>query len=119
VAQATSRNCAAPVVRGFGGTRLLGTQERCDDQYHRPARHYQTYASEPATVRALEVADGIPLLPVKGAAGCFAGTFPPTQDLLYRGRRGPLAKREFYMTGTTSSRRLKKISRAGNSLGGR
>ena len=28
-------------------------------------------ASEPATVRALKVADGIPLLSVKGAAGCF------------------------------------------------
>jgi hypothetical protein len=76
-------------------------------------------ASEPATVRALEVANGIPLLSVNGAAGCFAGTFPRAQDLLHRGCRGPLAKSEFYMTGTTSSRRLKKISRAGNSLGGR
>jgi hypothetical protein len=44
-------------------------------------------ASEPATVRALEVANGIPLLSVKGAPA-FAGTFPPTQDLLYRGVAG-------------------------------
>jgi hypothetical protein len=45
-------------------------------------------ASEPATVRALEVADGIPLLSVKRAAGCFVGTFPPAQDLLHRAVAG-------------------------------
>jgi hypothetical protein len=49
--------------------------------------------SQSCTIRrscsaSLKVADGIPLLSIKGAAGSFAGTLPPAQDLPHRGCRG-------------------------------